>query len=57
MTERTKYYSDRVLDEAGRQIKEAKRMKEADDRRDAAKLNAAREKALEHAHNREKGRA
>ena len=52
-----KYYSDRVLDEAGRQIKEARRMKEADDRRDAAKLNAGREKALEHAYNREKGRA
>jgi predicted Holliday junction resolvase-like endonuclease len=52
----TKYYSDRVLDEAGRQIKEAKRMKEADMRRDEKKLNEARERALENAHNREKGR-
>ena len=53
----TKYYSDRVLDEAGRQIKEARQMREADIRRDEKKLNEARERALEHAHNREKGRA
>ena len=52
----SKYYSDRTLDEAGRQIKEALQMKEADARRDEKKLNGARERALENAHKREKGR-
>jgi hypothetical protein len=52
----TKYFSDRRLDEAARQIKEARQMKEADRRRDEKKLNDARERALENAYKREKGR-
>jgi hypothetical protein len=49
-----KPFSDRRLDEAGRQIKEARRMKEADIRRDEKKLNDAREGALRFAREREK---
>lgn len=50
----TKYYSDRQLDAAGKMIREARQMKEADIRRDAKKLDNARESALRQAREREK---
>lgn len=50
-------YSDRQLDAAGAVLKRLAAERAAKDKQDKQKLNDARERALEHAYNRERGKA